>query len=119
MALKILNIILIFVAVFMGAKQGYAMLSGKSEMVEMFSKWNFNKYGLMINGGITLLAALMILFPKTFIPGNFLMAAGILVIICFHLSDKNLKGAMTELPFFLLNLVIIYLQYPLVNNNYH
>lgn len=113
MILKILNGALILFAVFMGLKQGYAMFSGKPEMLEMFGKWNFNKTGVMVLGALTLLSALLILIPKTFVWGNFLMAAGILLIICFHLLDKDLKGLAIELPFLLLNLVIIYLQHPL------
>ncbi len=113
MVLKIINAVLILVAVFMGLKQGYAMFSGKPEMLDMFGKWGFNKSGVMINGVVTMIAALLILFPKTFVWGNFLMAAGILLIICFHLLDKDFKGVVVELPFLLLNLVIIYLQHPL------
>lgn len=112
MALKIINSVLILVAVLMGFKQGWAMFSNKPEMVEMFSKWNFTKTALMINGAVTIVAALLILFPKTFVFGNFLMAAGILLIICLHLLDKDLRGVAIELPFLLLNLIIIYLQYP-------
>ena len=115
MLLKILNAILILGAVFMGLKQGYAMYSGKPEMIEMFSKWNFTKTALMINGIILMLSAVLILFPKTFVWGNFLMAAGILMIICFQLLDKNLKGIAVEIPFLLLNFIIIYLQHPLKN----
>jgi hypothetical protein len=115
MILKIINGVLILVAVFMGFKQGYAMFSGKPEMMEMFGKWGFGKTGLMINGAVTILAAVLILFPKTFVWGNFLMAAGILLIICFHLLDKDFKGVMIELPFLFLNLLIIYLQHPLKN----
>lgn len=115
MILKILNSILILFSVFMGLKQGYAMFSGKPEMMEMFGKWGFGKTGLMINGAVTILAAVLILFPKTFVWGNFLMAAGILLIICFHLLDKDLKGVAIEIPFLLLNLLIIYLQHPLKN----
>jgi hypothetical protein len=63
------------------------------------------------------LSALLILFPRTFLLGNFLMAATILMIICFQLANRELKGAAIELPFFLLNLVIIYLQHPLVKVN--
>jgi hypothetical protein len=112
--IKIFNSILILVAVFMGLKQGSAMLTTKPEMLEMFSKWNFSKTAIMTNGAITIISALLILFPKTFVWGNFLMAAGILMIICFHLLDKDLKGVAIELPFFLLNLLIIYLQHPLI-----
>ena len=113
MIIKIINTILIVVAVFMGLKQGYAMFSGKPEMLEMFSKWGFSKTGVMINGLITMISALLILYPKTFVWGNFIMAAGILMIICLHLLDKDLKGVAIEIPFLLLNLSIIYLQHPL------
>jgi len=113
MILKIINSILILVAVFMGLKQGYAMFSGKAEMMEMFGKWGFTRTGLTVNGIITILGSVLILFPKTFMWGNFIMAAGILLIICFHLLDKDIKGIMIEVPFLLLNLIIIYLQHPL------
>ncbi|WP_166923240.1 DoxX family protein [Flavobacterium poyangense] len=112
-AIKILNTILILCAFFMGLKQGYAMLTAKTEMLQMFGKWNFSKTAVMINGTVTIISALLILFPKTFVWGNFLMAAGILMIICFHLLDKDLKGVLIELPFLFLNLVILYLQHPL------
>ncbi len=116
MIIKIVNSVLVLFAVFMGMKQGYAMLTGKQEMAEMFSKWHFTRTALLITGIITILSALLLLFAKTFIWGNFLMAAGILLIICFHLSEKDLKGAAIELPFFMLNLVIIYLQHPLAKS---
>lgn len=115
MIVKIINSVLILIAVFMGAKQGWNMLTAKPEMLEMFGKWDFSKNAVMINGAVTLLAAVLILFPRTFVWGNFLMAAGILMIICLQLLTRNLKGAAIELPFFLLNLLIIYLQYPLKN----
>lgn len=112
MILKIINVVLILIAVFMGVKHGWNMLLAKPEMLEMFGKWNFSKNAVMINGGVTLLASLLIVFPKTFVWGNFLMAAGILMIICLQLLNKDLKGVMVEIPFLLLNLLIIYLQYP-------
>lgn len=117
MILRLINAILIAVAVFMGLKQGWAMVTGRPEMVEMFNKWNFSKTGLMINGAITIVSALLILHPKTFLWGNFLMACGILLIICLHLIDKDLKGMAIELPFLLLNLIIIYLQHPFARTN--
>ncbi|MCI1752983.1 MAG: DoxX family protein [Flavobacteriales bacterium] len=113
MAIKIISAILLLVAVFMGLKQGWAMFSGKPEMLDMFSKWNVNKTGLAINGAITMLSALLLLHPKTFVWGNFLMAAGILLIMCFHLMDRDLKGFAIELPFLLINFVLIYLHHPL------
>ena len=116
MILKILNSILIIFAVFMGTKHGWNMLTAKPEMLEMFDKWNFSKNAVIVNGAITLLASILILFPKTFVWGNFLMAAGILLIICLQLLNKDLKGVAIEIPFLLLNLVIIYLGHPLKTN---
>jgi hypothetical protein len=113
MTIKIINSILILVAVFMGLKQGFAMLTGKPEMLEMFGKWGFNKSLVLTFGVYGLISALFILFPKTFVWGNFMMAAFILMIICFQVFFKDLKGAAIEIPFLLLNLIIIYLQHPL------
>lgn len=112
MILKSLSGILILGAVYMGFKQGLAMLTAKPEMLEMFGKWHFSKNAVMLNGAVTLLATVLILFPKTFVWGNFLMAAGILMIICLHLLNKDLKGVAIEIPFLLLNLIIIYLGHP-------
>ncbi|MEJ0056647.1 MAG: hypothetical protein WDN75_13930 [Bacteroidota bacterium] len=111
--LKIINSLLILFAVYMGLKQGWAMSSGKTEMLDMFTKWNVGKTGVMIFGIVTMVSSVMILVPKTFLLGNFLMATSILLIVCFHLMHKDLKGVAVELPFFLLNWVIIYLQHPL------
>lgn len=99
----------------MGIKQGYAMLSGSEQMVSMFSKWGFTKTTLALNGAITLLSAILLLFPKTFVWGNTLMALGIIMIIGFHIKDGDWKGVGIELPFLLLNLILIYLKYPFIN----
>jgi len=116
MIIKVLNGALILFAVFMGMKQGFAMITGKASMLEMFGKWGFNTLSLTIFGAITMLSSILIAIPKTFVWGNFLMAAGILMIMCLHLLDKDLKGFAIELPFLLLNLIIIYLQHPLAKN---
>jgi len=100
----------------MGTKHGWNMLTAKPEMLEMFGKWNFSKNAVIINGSITLVASILILFPKTFVWGNFLMAAGILLIICLQLLNKDLKGVAIEIPFLLINLVIICLGHPLKTN---
>ena len=114
--LKIINSALILFALFMGIKQGIAMVSGKPEMLEMFGKWSIGKVGVMVLGVFTFSGALLMLFPKTFLWGNFITAAGILFIIALHLQDKDLKGVAVELPFFLMSLIIIYLQHPLTKN---
>lgn len=113
MVIRILNTLLILFAVYMGLKQGWAMVSGKPAMLEMFGKWHLGRTAVTIFGALTLLSVILIIFPATFLWGNFLMAASILLIICFQLQEHNIRGAGIELPFLLLNLLIIYLQHPL------
>ncbi len=113
--LKIIAALLTVVAVYMGLKQGYAMLTGSDQMMTMFSKWGFTKTTLAINGAITLLSAILLLFPKTFVWGNTLMALGIIMIIGFHIKDEDWKGVSIELPFLLLNFILIYLKYPFID----
>jgi hypothetical protein len=113
MTLKIINAVLILVAVYMGIKQGWAMVSGKSEMLQMLGKLGLNSTAITILGVFTLLSAAMIVIPQTFVWGNFLMAGTILLILCLELFHGDLKGAFIELPFIILNLMIIYLKHPL------
>ncbi|MEO8665414.1 MAG: DoxX family protein, partial [Ignavibacteria bacterium] len=91
------------------------MLSAKPEMMEMFGRWGFDKTAVMSVGLITLISTVMIIFPSTFVWGNFLMAAGILMMICFQISERDLRGAAIEVPFLLLNLILIFLRHPLKN----
>ncbi|MFN8336363.1 MAG: DoxX family protein [Cyclobacteriaceae bacterium] len=113
MILKIINSALMLFAAFMGVKHGWGGLTAKPEVLHMFHKWNIGKYGVMTIGFFTILSAVLMLIPKTFLWGNFLMAAGILLMMCLHLHDRDLKGAAIEIPFLLLSLVIIYLRHPL------
>ncbi len=104
--------LLLFVA-FMGIKQGWAILSGKAELVGLLERWAPGIPLATIVGAATLLSAVLILIPRTFFAGNFLMAATILLLACVQLSLHNLRGAALELPFLALNLLLIYLAHPL------
>ena len=113
MITKIISGILILGIVFMGTKQGLAMVQSKPEILEMLGKFGFDKTVVLLLGIVTLLSSIMILFPQTFVWGNFLMAATILLLLCFQLYIGNWKGAAMEVPFLLLNLLAIYLKHPL------
>ena len=102
-------------AAYMGIKHGWAGVSGKPEALEVFAKWNIGKSGVMVISSLTLLSVVLMLIPKTFLWGNFLTAAIILLIICFHLQNRDLKGVLIEIPFLLLSLLIIYLRHPLAS----
>jgi len=109
----ILNITLIVFTAFMGIKQGLLMMEPQQELLEMFVKWGLNKAEMSALGVLTLLSAMLIIIPKTYFAGNLLMASVILIIICFQLQQRDLKGFAIELPFFFLNLVLLYLQHPI------
>ena len=113
MLTRIISGLLTLFVVYMGFKQGWAMASVKPQMLDMFGNWHFSNTGIKAFGIITLLSALLILFPQTFTAGNILMAITILVIIGLQLSIRDIKGALVEIPFLLMNLVLIWLQYPL------
>lgn len=112
-ALKIINTVLILFALYMGIKQGLAMITGKPQMIDMFGKWNIGKTGMTVLGLFTILGAVLVLIPQTFLWGNLITATGILFIIALHLQDRDLKGVAIELPFFLMSWLILYLQHPL------
>lgn len=116
LSIKILNSVLILFALYMGIKQGIAMISGKAELLQLFNKFDVGKNGVFILGVFTIIGAILVLIPKTFIYGNFITAAGILFIIALELNHKDLKGAAIELPFLALSLVILYLQHPLAKS---
>ncbi|MBK7809482.1 MAG: hypothetical protein IPJ51_24840 [Saprospiraceae bacterium] len=59
MIIKIINSILILVLVFMGLTPGLVMFTGKPEMLEMFSKWNFSHTAIIINVSVTMISAFL------------------------------------------------------------
>lgn len=112
MTIKIITLAIFLFTVFMGFRQGYAMVTGTPEITALFGKWNFPRSGTTIFGAITILSAAMILFPKTYFLGNSILALSILLIICLHLSVKDVKAASIEIPFMVMNLFLIYFGYP-------
>jgi hypothetical protein len=113
MILKVLNSALIVFVVYLALKHGWYMLTAKPEAVNIFAKWGLGKPYAVGYGLILCTAAIFILFPKTFVWGNYIMAAGILLFICFQVYHHQLQEALVEVPFLLLNLIILYLQHPL------
>ncbi|TCC92461.1 hypothetical protein EZ428_11670 [Pedobacter frigiditerrae] len=114
MMIRIFTAVLLIVVVIMGFKQGIAMFNGNEVVLEMFGKFNFSRFWVKVLGGLTILAAIMVLFPQTYVVGNVLMASLILLILCLQLSIMDIRGAMIEVPFLLMNLALIYFQYPTV-----
>jgi hypothetical protein len=115
MIIKIIHTGLLLFVVFMGIKQGFAMIGASPEMIKMLKELNFNKTQILVFGIITLISTILIFHPKTFLAGNFLMAATILFLMFLQLQNQNLKGAFIELPFLMMNIILVYLKYPFQN----
>jgi hypothetical protein len=112
-ALTVLNTVLLTVSAFMGIKHGSAMILRKPHMLEMFAAWGVGAGGVLAFGLVGTTAAVLTLFPRTFFAGNFVMAACLLLLTALCLQQRDLLGALREVPFVLLPLLIVYLQYPL------
>ncbi|TGL60600.1 DoxX family protein [Leptospira sarikeiensis] len=111
--LKILNAILILFAVFMGVKAGWSILSESPEMVQTFEAWGVGRYGRILFAVVGIIGAILLLHPKTYVFGNFLVLAVILFLIVNYVHLHDWKGVGIEFPFFLLQFVILYIEHPL------
>jgi hypothetical protein len=112
LTLKIINAALILIALYMSLRAGWLMITGKPEMTDLFYKWNIPNTGVLAFGLISIIGALFLVHPKTYVLGNFIILAIILFLIVQHLHDRNIRGVLTELPFFALSLIIVWLPHP-------
>lgn len=110
--MKIFTIILMFSVVAMGIRQGWSMNNAQPEMVALFSKWNFDVAHVQVYGIFTVACSILVLFPQTFTLGNVAMAATILFIAIIQLSAHQYLKALIEMPFLLLNMLLLFLKYP-------
>lgn len=112
MILKIIHSGLLLFVVFMGIKQGYSMISGSPEIVKMLEDLNFNNTEILLFGIVTLISSFLIFHPKTFFMGNLIIGVTIGLLIFLQIQNQNIKGAVIEIPFLLMNIVLVYWKYP-------
>jgi hypothetical protein len=106
------GILIVFVAI-MSFKHGLSGLKSNAPQgdLQMLS-WGINKQMQTIIKFATIVMAIMILFPQTFLAGNILGAIIFIVLMCFQLNAGNIKAALTEIPFLLVSFLMIYLGHP-------
>lgn len=109
----ILTITLTVITAFMGVKQGLIMISPPHDVLQTYLEWGLGKSDMKVLGILTLASAILMVIPRTFFAGNLVMALVILVIISFQIQQKDIKSFAIEVPFFILNLILIYLQHPI------
>jgi hypothetical protein len=112
--MKIISGILIIFVAFMSFKHGLDGLKNTSSSGnETLLSWGIIKPIQTIISVITILSALMILFPQTFFVGNIIAAMLFILLMGFQLNTGNFKAALMEIPFLLITLTMIYLGHPL------
>ena len=113
MILKIISSALILFTVFMGVKHGWSAFNPTPENRIMMEGLKISKTLVLFIGVLTLLGALLILFPPTFFWGNVLNACLIVFMMALFIRSDNWKGVLIEIPFLLMPLALIWLQHPL------
>lgn len=109
----VISIVLILGSVFLGLKHGWdAFLPGNTEQAKMMASLGISKSAMPIIGAISILSALLLLFPQTFFYGNLLTALTIVTIMALALRAGDLKMALTEIPFLVVPLLLVWLKYP-------
>jgi hypothetical protein len=111
--MKIISGILIVFVAIMSFKHGLDGLRSTSPSGnETLLSWGINKPLQTIISVLTILTALMILFPQTFFVGNIIAAMVFVLLMGFQLNSGNVKAALTEIPFLLVTFTMIYLGHP-------
>ena len=111
MSQRTLYTLLMVFVVYMGARHGWTMIFRKVEDPEIFDKWAWTNAQIRAFGIITIIGSLLILFSYTFLLGNLILATTIFLILWVQVSLGNVKGALMEVPFLLMNFLLIYFQY--------
>lgn len=114
--MKIISIILILVTLFFSIRHGWAGINialKPGNEPNLLTDLGLNNTFVFIFSALTLVSAILVLFPQTFFIANLLNAMCILLIMALALKAGQLKTALIEIPFLLLPLVLIWLGHPL------
>ena len=109
---RICSAILVLLAFVMGLRHGVDLLRSTPAKVHESLHISLNQPTILVIGALTCVGAILILFPQTFFAANFISAAVVLYLAAVQGKTHNLRGALVELPFVLLPLLVLYLGYP-------
>ncbi len=109
---KILSFILTLAAFFMGLRHGIGLLRSTPEQVQTILNLTLGRTTIGVLGVLTVVGAVLVLFPKTFLLANVLSGAVIFYLAASQSNARNLQGALVELPFLMLPLLLLYFGNP-------
>jgi hypothetical protein len=116
MITKIISGFLILFSAFMGVRQGMKGLNMKpgdtGAFVDLKEKLMFSDSTLNTVAIITLLSGLLLLPPQTFLFANILNICLFVFLIIKWLLIGNVKSVLSELPFLLIPILLMFLKHP-------
>lgn len=112
--MKIISGVLLLVCLGFSVRHGWSSVRGNFSPAEvtMIAGLGISQAVVFGLGVVNLVAAALLLFPKTFFAGSFLSAAGILFVMSRALHVGNLRLVAIEVPFLLLPLALVWLKHP-------
>ncbi len=117
MAKQIISLILLIVSVFLNFRNAWASFNALKNpgSLKMMAALGIKATYVPVMGVVILLAGVLLLFPKTFLPANIINATSIVVIMALAANSGNYKMLLMEIPFLALPLIMIWLKYPFKN----
>ncbi len=112
MAIRILSGILIAIMSFLGVRHGWQSLTMSPAQAHVALGLDFSRGALIGLGVLSLLSAVLVLLPQTFLVANVITGCSIFYIAALQCTQRNLRGALIEIPFLLLPLILLFLGHP-------
>jgi hypothetical protein len=116
MIIKIISGVLILFSAFMGIRQGMKGLNVKpgdtGPFVHLKEKLKFSDSTLKVFAALTILSGVLLLAPQTFLFANILNIGLFLFLIIRWLLIGDVKAALSEVPFMLIPVLLIFLKHP-------
>lgn len=116
MIIKIISGVLILFSAFMGIRQGLKGWNVKpgdtGPFVHIQEKLKFSSNTLKVFAALTILSGILLLVPQTFLFANILNISLFLFLIIRWLMIGDLKAALSEVPFLIIPVLLIYLKHP-------
>lgn len=114
MAKSIISLVLLAITAFLSFKHGWDSfhVDEHPESAKMMAELGIKQSYVPAMGITMMVIAVLLLFPKTFVLGNVLNAVSIVLIMALALNAGNYKMALIEIPFLIMPLILIWLQYP-------
>lgn len=111
--MKIISILLILASVFLGIKHGWdAFQPNNAEQAKMMATLGISKTVLPFFGVMSIVSALMLLFPQTFFLANLVHAFSIVLIMALASRAGDVKIVLMEIPFLIIPLLLLWLKHP-------